>query len=60
MEAFGIYVATGTQPATASDTSFNGVTPPASVVQAGERELAEPGAYFLTPGQRVTFFRVAD
>ncbi len=58
--AFGIYVDTGSQPATASNTSFNGVTPPASVVQAGDSEIAEPGEYFLTPGERLTFFRVAE
>ena len=58
--AFGIYVDNGAAPATASNTSFDGVTPPASVVQAGQSEIAEPGAYFVTPGQRLTFFRVAE
>jgi hypothetical protein len=56
---FGIYVDTGALPATASDTSFEGVVPPAAVVQASERDVAAPGEYFITPGQRITFFRVA-
>lgn len=58
--AFGLYVDTGTQPATASNTSFDGVTPEASVVQASTAEVAAPGAYFITPGQRLTFFRVPE
>jgi hypothetical protein len=56
---FGIYVDTGALPATASDTSFEGVVPPAAVVQAGEKDVAAPGEYFVTPGQCITFFRVA-
>jgi len=58
--AFGLYVDTGTQPATASNTSFDGVMPEASVVQASAEEVAAPGAYFITPGQRLTFFRVPE
>ncbi|HVY30300.1 MAG TPA: DUF1565 domain-containing protein [Polyangiaceae bacterium] len=58
--AFGLYVDTGTEPATASNTSFDGVTPEASVVTATTEEVAAPGAYFITPGQRLTFFRVSE
>lgn len=58
--AFALYVDTGTAPATSSNTSFDGVTPPDSVVQAGETEVAAPGEYFVTPGQRLTFFHVAE
>jgi hypothetical protein len=55
---FGIYVDTGTAPVTSSDTSFAGVTPPAGTVEAGAQDWAEPGQYFLTPGQSISFYRV--
>lgn len=58
--AFGLYVDTDTQPATASNTSFDGIMPEASVVQAAATEVAAPGAYFITPGQRLTFFRIPE
>ena len=57
-EAFGIYVDTGTARVTSSNTSFDGVFPPAGVVQAGMQEIAEPGEYFITPGQSMEFFDV--
>ncbi len=56
--AFGLYVDTGAAPISASDTSFNGITPPAGAVQAEASDVAAPGAYLLTPGVRITFFRV--
>jgi hypothetical protein len=56
--AFGLYVDTGAAPISASDTSFNGFTPPAGAVQADTSDVAAPGAYLLTPGVRITFFRV--
>jgi hypothetical protein len=58
--AFGIYVDTGTAPVTSSNTSFDGVVPPAGVVQAGDAEIAQPGEYFITPGQSMQFFDVAE
>lgn len=58
--AFGLYVDTDTQPATASNTRFDGVMPEAAVVEAAGTEVAAPGAYFITPGQRLTFFRVPE
>ena len=58
--AFGIYVDTGTAPVTSSNTSFDGVVPPAGTVQAGAQEIAEPGQYFITPGQSMQFFYVAE
>jgi len=57
-EAFGIYVDTGTAPVTSSNTSFDGVVPPPGIVQAGAQEIAEPGEYFITPGQSMQFFTV--
>jgi hypothetical protein len=57
---FGIYVDTDTTPVTCSNTSFDGVVPPAGTVQAGTTEIAEPGAYFITPGQRMQFFDVPE
>jgi Protein of unknown function (DUF1565) len=57
--AFGIYVDTGTAPVTCSNTSFDGVVPPAGTVQADAQEIAQPGQYFITPGQSMQFFDVA-
>jgi hypothetical protein len=54
--AFGIYVDVGAGAVTSSATSFDGVVPPAGVIRAGATELAEPGEYFITPGQSVEFF----
>jgi len=57
-EALGIYVDTGTAPVTSSNTSFDGVVPPAGTVQAGVDEIVAPGEYFITPGQSMQFFDV--
>ena len=60
-DAFGIYVNTGTTPITCSNSSFNGVFPPAGTVQAsGSDSLVEPGQYVLTPGQMIRFFDVPE
>ena len=60
-DAFGIYVNTGTAPVTCSNTSFNGVFPPAGTVQAsGSDSLVEPGQYVLTPEQKILFFDVPE
>jgi hypothetical protein len=58
LSAFGLYVDTGAAPISASNTSFNGLTPPAGVVQADASDVAAPGAYLLTPGVRIAFYRV--
>ncbi len=55
-DSFGIYVDTGTAPVTCSNTSFDGIVPTAGTVQAGATEIAEPGQYFITPGQSMLFF----
>lgn len=57
-DGFGLYVDTGAAPISASNTSFNGVMPPAGVVRADARDVAAPGAYLLTPGVSIAFFRV--
>ncbi len=54
-DSFGVYV-DGTAPVTCSNTSFDGVVPAAGTVQAGATEIAEPGRYFITPGQSMLFF----
>jgi hypothetical protein len=59
-DTFGIYVDTGTQPVTCSNTSFDGVVPAAGTVQAGATDIAEPGQYFITPGQSMLFFDVPE
>ena len=58
-EAFGLYVDTGTAPVTCSNTSFNGVVPPAGTVQADTADVSEPHQYVITPGQSVQFFDAA-
>jgi hypothetical protein len=58
-DAFGLYVDTGTAPVTCSNTSFNGVVPPAGTVRADTNDISEPHEYVITPGQSVRFFDAA-
>ena len=58
-DTFGIYVDTDTSPLSCSNTSFDGVFPPAGVVQAGLDDLlTQPEEYILTPGKTIAFFSV--
>ena len=53
---FGLYVDDITSPVTCSDTTFNGVVPPAGTRTAGADPIAEPGAYFINTGKTMSFW----
>jgi hypothetical protein len=54
---FGLYVDGITHPVTSSNTTFNGVEPPAGTQAAGVAEpLAVPGEYFLNNGKTMSFW----
>jgi hypothetical protein len=53
---FGLYVDDIIDPVTCSDTTFNGVEPPAGTRAAGVDPIAEPGAYFINYGKTMAFW----
>jgi hypothetical protein len=54
---FGLYVDGVTRPVTSSDTTFNGVDPPAGTQTAGPDEMIiVPGEYFINNGKSISFF----
>jgi hypothetical protein len=52
---FGLYLDAVTHGATCSDTSFNGVVPPANTIVAGDDPFAQPGQYFINSGSAMSF-----
>jgi hypothetical protein len=56
---FGLYVDGITHPVTSSNTTFNGVEPPASTQAAGADEaIAVPGEYFINYGRTMSFWTI--
>jgi hypothetical protein len=54
---FGLYVDGITQPVTSSNTTFNGVEPPAGMVSAAPDQMIDvPGEYFINFGKAITFW----
>jgi hypothetical protein len=54
---FGIYVDGITAPVTCSNTTFNGVEPPAGTQAAADAEpIVMPGAFFINNGKTVSFW----
>jgi hypothetical protein len=54
---FGLYVDAIIDPVTCSNTTFNGVEPPAGTRAAGDDDpIAEPGAYFINYGKTMSFW----
>jgi hypothetical protein len=54
---FGLYVDDVTHPVTSSNTTFNGVEPPAGTQAAGTSEMiAVPGEYFINNGKTMSFW----
>jgi hypothetical protein len=53
---FGLYVDGITRPVTSSDTTFNGVEPPAGTVAAAPDQMIDvPGEYFINFGKSIIF-----
>jgi len=54
---FGLYVDGVTHPVTSSNTTFNGVEPPAGMVAAAPDQMIDvPGEYFINFGKAITFW----
>lgn len=54
---FGLYVDGVTRPVTSSNTTFDGVEPPAGVQQAAPDQMIDvPGEYFINFGKAITFW----
>ena len=54
---FGLYVDGVTQPVTSSNTTFNGVEPPAGTQAAPAADpIAVPGEYFINDGTTMSFW----
>ena len=54
---FGLYVDDVNHPVTSSNTTFNGVEPPAGTQAAGTGEMiAVPGEYFINNGTTISFW----
>jgi Protein of unknown function (DUF1565) len=54
---FGLYVDGVTQPVTSSNTTYNGVEPPAGTQAAGTADpIAVPGEYFINNGKTISFW----
>ena len=54
---FGLYVDGVTQPVTSSNTTFNGVEPPAGTQAAADTDpIAVPGEYFINFGKAISFW----
>ena len=57
--AYGLYVDTNTTPLSCSNTSFDGVVPPTSVVlNSGTDLLQQAHQYVLTAGKTISFYNV--
>ena len=56
---FGLYVDGVTRPVTSSNTTFNGVEPPAGTQAAPDADtLAVPGEYFINFGKSISFWTI--
>jgi hypothetical protein len=53
---FGLYVDAIVVPVTSSNTTFNGVEPPAGTQAAGAEPIAVPGEYFINNGKTMSFW----
>jgi hypothetical protein len=54
---FGLYVDGITRPVTSSNTTFNGVEPPAGMqAAAADQTIAVPGEYFINFGKAISFW----